>query len=117
MRWVLSPTSARRVVALLVKRECSGRIAMSRLDNELREILMDLRYTQDQNLQKPVGKGTPNPTNVAIEQIKMAFESNFTEKWDHMRDRLIRLSSKVGNLEPENIEGIDILIRECLKDL
>lgn len=90
---------------------------MPRLDDELREILMDLRHTQDRNkLKTPLDK-IPNPTNVTIEQIKMAFESNFTEKWDHMRDRLIRLSSKVGNLKPENIEGIDILIKECLKDL
>lgn len=77
---------------------------------------MDLRYTQDQNLQKDSDK-TSNPTNIAIEQIKMAFESNFIEKWEPRKNQLLRLSAKVGNLEPENVEGIDILVNACLKEL
>jgi hypothetical protein len=90
---------------------------MSRLDDELREILIDLRYTQGQNINKPYGEKTPNPTSVAIEQIKMAFSDNFLEKWDRIAIRLTTLAGKVGNLEPENVEGIDILVKQCLKEI
>jgi hypothetical protein len=57
---------------------------MSRLDDELREILMDLRYTQDRNILKAPLDKLPNPTNVAIEQIKMAIKSNVSELVDEL---------------------------------
>lgn len=78
---------------------------------------MDLRDIQDQNLQKSVSEKMPNPTTVAIEQIKMAVQSNFLEKWEQKKNQLLRLSSKVGNLEPENVVGIDILVKGCMEEI